>query len=93
MLNVCFNYGQELLLHINLTNIKTHHKDIQIVRSNGIVVRCPGLFHGEVIIHVDESHKIILIALMSSNPSMSVFSSCFQQLCQKSFIQYILIVN
>lgn len=53
-------------------------------------MRCPGLFHGEAIVHVDESHKSILIALMASKPNMFLFLSCFQRLCQLKFVQWIL---
>lgn len=59
------------------------------MRANGIVFRCPGLFKGEVIIVVDETHKFIVIAMMATNATLEPIISCFRDLCKHSFPQCI----
>lgn len=68
---------------------QVYKEDIVVVRANGIVVRCPGLFQGEVIILVNESHKSIVVALMALKGDVDIFKKCFTELCQNKFIQCI----
>lgn len=76
--------------HHSLIFTKIYREDAIVIRANGIVVRCPGLFKGQAIISVADSHKFILIAMMASNPDSNVFLACFHRLCQRSFEQWIL---
>ena len=68
---------------------KIYRGDIKLVRANGIVVRCPGLFKGELIMILDNSQKSIFIAMMASKPDIEVISLAFKKLCNESFVQCI----
>lgn len=71
--------------------MKAFKEDIACVHANGIAIRCPGLFDGEAIIQVDEKRKLIVIVVMATNPDLELLISCFGELVQNSFPQYILI--
>lgn len=78
------------LLH--LTSYQIYKRNIVKMFQNGAVVKCPGLFAGEVIANLDASHRVITFTMMATNPDLNCFSSVFSELVSLSFIQCILFI-
>lgn len=70
---------------------KIYKEDIVKIVQNGAVIRCPGLFVGEVIAKLDPSNKVITFTMMATNPDLDCFSSVFSDLVSNTFVQCILI--
>lgn len=60
------------------------------MHENGAIIRCPGLFAGEIIVMVEDSRKSIVIAMLASSPDTEYVISVIQELIQGHFPQYIL---
>lgn len=54
-----------------------------------MILTCPGMFAGELIVAIDSSHKNIVFALKSTNTDVEVFRTIFRSLVTKDFPQCI----
>lgn len=57
--------------------------------ENCIVFRCPGLFHGEVIVALGEANRSLIFTMLAKSPSYEYASDVFHELVDDSFPQYI----
>ncbi len=64
-------------------------EDIVNVYQNGIVVRCPGLFQGEVLVMLENNKRSLLFVMMVTNPDLGFLLDIFQSLVQRNFPQCI----
>lgn len=60
-----------------------------VVHANGIVVCCPGLFDGQVIMLLEDGSKSIVFVMMASKPDSDLFITILTHLCKTSFPQCI----
>lgn len=63
-----------------------------VVYANGIVIRCPGLFQGEGIVILEERARSIVFVLMALKPDIELFLAIFNQICERSFPQCIIMI-
>jgi len=64
-------------------------EDLVNVYQNGAVIRCPGLFQGEMIVMIESSKKSIMFVMMAPDPDLEYAVSVFHHLVQSNFTQYI----
>lgn len=57
-----------------------YQEDIITVCANGAIVRCPGLFNGEMIVMVEHSHQSIIIAMNVAQIDIEDAVSTFRRL-------------
>jgi hypothetical protein len=57
--------------------------------QNGMLIRCPGLFAGELIVQMEPDNKSIVFAMLASNPDYELVTSIFFEMIRKSYPQYI----
>lgn len=58
-----------------------------MVCANGAIIRCPGLFDGEMIVMVESSSRAIVVAMNATDPNTWHAVSVFNKLVQKNFAQ------
>jgi hypothetical protein len=61
--------------------------------QNGAVIKCPGLFHGEIIVEFENSKKSIIFAMIAPNPDLEYVTTVFNTLIGRSFKQCIRALN
>lgn len=66
-----------------------YKEDIATVYENGAIIRCPGLFAGEILVMVEQSRTSIVIAMLASDPDIEYAVSVFRDLIQDNFPQCI----
>lgn len=52
------------------------------VFSNGAVIKCPGLLHGEVMIMLEPRAKSIVALMMATNPNLEYITAVFTSLSE-----------
>lgn len=52
-----------------------------------MVLQCPGLFHGEVIIAIQANFQAIVVAIQASNPDLNVIPRIFEEISSSRFNQ------
>eukprot|EP00026_Physarum_polycephalum_P001439 Phypoly_transcript_01440.p1 GENE.Phypoly_transcript_01440~~Phypoly_transcript_01440.p1 ORF type:complete len:1130 (-),score=207.03 Phypoly_transcript_01440:9-3374(-) len=77
----------QLLVEL-FNTLNVYKADIQMVCENGAIIRCPGLFAGEMIVMTEFSHKTLIIAMNASDPDTDYAVAVFNELVQNSFAQY-----
>eukprot|EP00026_Physarum_polycephalum_P000718 Phypoly_transcript_00719.p1 GENE.Phypoly_transcript_00719~~Phypoly_transcript_00719.p1 ORF type:complete len:498 (-),score=49.29 Phypoly_transcript_00719:858-2351(-) len=70
------------------TELNIYYDDIQTVCANGAVIKCPGLFDGELIVTIEPSDKSLIIAMNASDPDTEHIVQIFSELIQQKFSQY-----
>jgi hypothetical protein len=70
--------------------IKVYRHDIIKVGVNGVLLMCPGLMDGQLLVCTEScsQNKILLLA-MASNPDLTPINKIFHQLIQEKFPQCI----
>lgn len=71
---------------------KLFRENIIQFNSNGAVLQCPGLFHGELIIAMEAGSQSIIFAIQASNPDLRVISKVFNKLVSSRFRQCMVVV-
>jgi len=66
---------------------QVYRDEIQMVCANGAIIRCPGLFDGEMIVMVESSSRAIVVAMNATDPNTWHAVSVFNKLVQKNFAQ------
>jgi hypothetical protein len=69
---------------------QTYKDDIVKVFQNGAVIKCPGLFQGEIIVKFENVRKLIIFAMIAPNPDLEYVTTVFKALISCSFQQCIL---
>jgi hypothetical protein len=79
-------FDSNSLLKLN----QTYKDDIVKVFQNGAVIKCPGLFEGEIIVEFENAKKSIIFAMIAPNPDLEYVTTVFKALISRSFPQCIL---
>lgn len=88
VLNVCTTILYEVMLKTKQLCLE----DIRKMYQNGAVLRCPGLFHGELVVAIDEEHSSIIYAMQGSNLDRDYVSSIFTKVVKRRFKQCIFLL-
>ncbi len=78
-----------LTAHEQFDIIKVCKEKVTKVSQNGMIVTCPGLFTGEIIVVIATDHRSIFIILKSTSPSLDIATSVFRKLVSEQFPQCI----
>ncbi len=65
-----------------------YREDIVNVYQNGIAVKCPGLFQGEVLVMIEDNKKSLIFAMLATSPDLECMLGAYRSLVQ-SFPQCI----
>lgn len=84
---VLFSFYFFFFMNDNLWEI--YKDDISKIAQNGGIIRCPGLFLGEMLVQLDSSNKFITFAMIARNPDIEVLTAVFKDLTTHSFSQCI----
>lgn len=88
-LNISYPFSLKYFGSLWIDQIYRH--EITQVCQTGIVLKCPGLFEGELIVAIDEEHKSVVFAMSASKPDFEAITSIFHELVETSFPQCILL--
>jgi hypothetical protein len=74
-------YHQFLQSKCNLIQChKAYRRELVCVCQNGMLIRCPGMFSGELIMMALPDSKHLVFAMMASNPNFEFITSAFHEL-------------
>lgn len=70
-----------------IDKLQIFKEDILLVCENGAIIRCPGLFEGELIVMVEHTRRSIVVAMNATYPDLDDTTSAFRRLIQDKFPQ------
>lgn len=74
--------------------MELYRTDIVKVGVNGVLLMCPGLMDGQLLVCMgDNSQKSVLLLAMASNPDLTKIKKLFQLLILEKFQQYIHVIE
>ncbi len=77
-------------IHLWTPKKKIFKDKVLEVGQNGMILTCPGMFAGELIVTMDKGdHSSVFVAIKSTNTELDFFKKIFRSLVNKNFPQCI----